>query len=122
MSNAAMHAQYDSRLMSAPAEIRRAIYQHLAPASIHIFMSPQGRLDVSVCLEPPISPSLVEDFFLDGYERRPSDGAPSDYASAESTWARRVASSWGPHWKCEEAAHANDRYHAGDLLSVCKKM
>ncbi|KAK8015581.1 hypothetical protein PG991_008469 [Apiospora marii] len=117
MFDAAMHAQLDSQFMSAPTEIRRSIYQHLiAPSSIHVFLSPRGRLQVSTCLEPPISPPLGG-WHQTAYKRRPKDAGDHD-----PTWARRLMSSWGPHWKCEEASHTHDLDYISILLSVCKKM
>lgn len=117
MFNAAMNAQLDSRFMSAPAEIRRAIYQRLVTqSSIHIFLSPQGRLQVSSCLEPPTSPPLGG-FFQSAADRRPKNAGQND-----PTWARRLMSSWGPHWKCEEASLTHDLDYISNFLSVCKKM
>ncbi|KAK7960883.1 hypothetical protein PG988_012097 [Apiospora saccharicola] len=119
MFDAAMHAQLDSRFVSAPAEIRRAIYQHLVTSSsIHIFLSPQGRLQVSTCLEPPTSPPLG------GYHKTASERRrrPADAGENDPTWARRLMSSWGPHWECEEASHTRDLACTRNLLFVCKKM
>ncbi|KAK8057588.1 hypothetical protein PG996_011525 [Apiospora saccharicola] len=114
-----MHAQLDSQFMSAPAETRRAIYQHIVTSSsIHIFLSPQGHLQVSTCLEPSISPPLG------GFHQTPSERrrCPKNAGENDPTFARRLMSSWGPHWECEEASQARDLDCTSNLLSVCKKM
>ncbi|KAK8036288.1 hypothetical protein PG993_008902 [Apiospora rasikravindrae] len=117
MLDSRVHAQLDSQFMSAPAEIRRAIYEHLVTSSsIHLFLSPQGRLQVTTCLEPSTSPPLGG-FFDPDEGHRPKDAGEND-----PTWARRLRSLWGPHWKCEEASYARDLDHISNLLSVCKKM
>ncbi|KAG4440792.1 hypothetical protein IFR05_003720 [Cadophora sp. M221] len=56
-----------------------------------------------------------------GRERR----SPNEDTS-EELWARRLDSSWGPHWECEEPSFAkDDKLHKNpidSLLFVCKRM
>ncbi|RWA12244.1 hypothetical protein EKO27_g2853 [Xylaria grammica] len=63
MSQAYMHPQHESRLLSVPIEIRRAIYANAIPRQIHVFLS-QGKLRLSACLEPNLG-----DHRHDGRER-----------------------------------------------------
>lgn len=113
-----MHSQRESKLLSAPAEIRRAIYANIIPSQIHAFLS-QGRIQLSVCLQPNLG-----DDCHDGRERE-----IRGEESSQAKWARRLRSSWGPHWECEQVAlaenidlHEHCRNHIYNLLFVCKKM
>ncbi|KAK8107022.1 uncharacterized protein PG998_009035 [Apiospora kogelbergensis] len=117
MLDAAMQAQLESPFMSAPAEIRCAIYQHLVTSSsIHVFLTPQGRPQVSTCIVPPTS-SLVADWSRSMGGRQPNNAREND-----PTWIRRVRTPWGPHWECEEAYLSHDLDDMTNLLSICKKM
>ena len=113
---ASVDLQLGSRLFLAPYDIRRAIYVHLITNQIHVFLR-QGKIHLSVCVEP----SPAGDHY--GFERRTSGDWSSD-----TIWARRLRSSWGPHWKCEEvASRINDNYEAAYginvvVLLVCKRM
>ncbi len=118
MIDAHMHSQRESKLVSAPAEIRRAIYANTIPSQIHAFLS-QGRIQLSVCLQPNLG-----DDHHDGHERETRGEELS-----QAKWARRLRSSWGPHWECEQVAfaentdvHEHCRNHIHNLLVVCKKM
>ncbi|KAI1119804.1 hypothetical protein F5Y10DRAFT_150740 [Nemania abortiva] len=117
VSDAHMHSQQESRLLSAPAEIRRAIYANVIPDQVHVFLS-HGRLQLSVCLQPNLG-----DDSHDGYER----GTTHDW-STDATWAGRLRSSWGPHWECEEVAknptdlRGSRRHDVLGLLFSCKRM
>ena len=118
MTNAHMHSQRESKLLSAPAEIRRAIYANIIPSQIHAFLS-QGRIQLSGCLQPNLG-----DDFHDGRERE-----IRGEESSQAKWARRLRSSWGPHWECEQVAlaentdlHEHGRNYIYNLLFVCKKM
>ena len=113
---ASVDLQLGSRLFLAPYDIRRAIYVHLITNQVHVFLR-QGKIHLSVCVEP----SPAGDHY--GFERRTSGDLSSD-----TIWARRLRSSWGPHWKCEEvASRINDNYGAAyginvAVLLVCKRM
>ncbi|KAI0522229.1 hypothetical protein F5B22DRAFT_466099 [Xylaria bambusicola] len=106
-----MHPQRESRLLSAPVEIRRAIYAMIIPREIHAFLS-RGRLRLSVCLEPNLG-----DDSHDGRERR----SGTDHEGI-SKWARRLRSSWGPHWECEETSHARYQSNIHGFLFLCKQV
>ncbi|KAL5328193.1 hypothetical protein ACEPPN_001689 [Leptodophora sp. 'Broadleaf-Isolate-01'] len=111
-----MHLQSQSKLLSAPLEIRRAIYTQISSGHLHALRS-QSKFRFSGCLQPNLGDSEHA-----GYERRVS--AENDDAS-QAQWARRLSSSWGPHWECEELALAKDKkLCGGDLYKlgfVCKK-
>ncbi|KAI0415300.1 hypothetical protein F5X98DRAFT_347035 [Xylaria grammica] len=126
MSQAYMHPQHESRLLSVPIEIRRAIYANAVPRQIHVFLS-QGKLRLSACLEPNLG-----DHRHDGRERGRDHVVGSNVRDpeAEARWARRLRSSWGPHWQCEELtlsdegapSHNSRRHGISNLLFSCKKL
>ncbi|KAH7333209.1 hypothetical protein BKA65DRAFT_538906 [Rhexocercosporidium sp. MPI-PUGE-AT-0058] len=108
------HSQPNSPLLCAPLEVRRAIYAHF-DSQLHMFLL-QGAVRLSPCLQPNLGDNNHA-----GHERRyPEEGA------AEVVWARRLDSSWGPHWECEELAFATDDKPQNNpiykLLFVCKRM
>jgi hypothetical protein len=88
-------AQLESYLLQAPYDIRHKILNYLVPSSIHVFQS-HGVLKMSDCVGCPPEHRLDH-----GKERR--EGIPPDPETREQRWARRLMSSWDPHWKCEEA-------------------
>ncbi|KAH7253435.1 hypothetical protein B0J15DRAFT_560777 [Fusarium solani] len=85
-----------SRLLLAPAEIRHIIYEHLLPHGIHVFRQGAG-----LCCSACVGASGDDE---DGSERQTTGDSMSD-----TVWARRLASSWGPHWLCEELALSMDK-------------
>ncbi|KAI0529940.1 hypothetical protein GGR58DRAFT_495118 [Xylaria digitata] len=106
-----MHPQRESRLLSAPLEIRQAIYTMIIPRQVHVFLS-RGRLRLSICLEPNLG-----DDSHDGRERPP--GIDRKYTSK---WASRLRSSWGPHWECEEISHKRCHPNIHGFLFLCKRV
>lgn len=80
----------------------------------------------------PFTRVLGQIYMLEnGCERKPTD----DPRASDPIWGRRVASSWGPHWECEEVAlymkqEAEDEYFHdravgldnGAILRVCKQV
>lgn len=48
-----MHSQRDSKLLSAPIEIRFAVYANIIPDRIHVFFS-EGKLHMLACLQPSL--------------------------------------------------------------------
>jgi hypothetical protein len=114
-----VHSQHESKLLSMPVEIRQAIYAQTFHGQTHAFLS-QGRIHLSVCLQPNLG-----DDRHDGRERVTT----THWRQDDPGWARRLRSTWGVHWECEEAAyteradlHERRRYHTYDLFFVCKKM
>lgn len=112
--------------MSAPPEIRRAIYALLLPSHVHLSQSPQGRPRLSTCLEPPVGVGI---YALDPDEPARSDLVPPGfYPSPESSTyddprnVPRLRSPWGPHCPCEETARMACDNRLLTLLAVCKKM
>lgn len=78
-----------SRLFTSPLEIRRAIYIHLInTAGIHVVRTEQGILRLSACVGPDLYAGHTGD------ERD---------TPCRTRRGRRLASSWGPHWECEES-------------------
>ncbi|KAG6002382.1 hypothetical protein E4U21_003142 [Claviceps maximensis] len=83
--------QLQSPLLRLPAELARQIYAYIVPPQAHLY-----RDDASVCAATCITPSPSNDYYC--FDRR-SHGDPST-----TVWARRLKSSWGGHWRCEEVA------------------
>ncbi|KAF2176877.1 hypothetical protein K469DRAFT_605525 [Zopfia rhizophila CBS 207.26] len=90
---APVNPQLESKFFSAPLEIRQEIYGYLIPYGVHAYLR-QGKLYLSACVESCANGGLF------GAERRES----SDWRASDPVWQRRLRSSWGPHWKCEEVA------------------
>ncbi|KAK0111137.1 hypothetical protein ONS95_001513 [Cadophora gregata] len=116
MNTSNIHSQSNSRLLSALLEVRQAIYSHL-DRHVHAFLS-EGKLRMLICLEPNLG-----DHEHAGTERL----VPGDHArSTDPQWARRLGSSWGPHWECEEHGTSQkqkkDSDHIYNLRLLCKKM
>jgi hypothetical protein len=119
MTDGHVHPQHESKLLSMPAEIRQAIYAQIFHGQTHAFLS-QGRIHLSVCLQPNLG-----DDRHDGRERVTTP----DWRQDDPGWARRLRSTWGVHWECEEAAyggrtdlHEHRHYQTYDLFCACKKM
>ncbi|OIW26320.1 hypothetical protein CONLIGDRAFT_683309 [Coniochaeta ligniaria NRRL 30616] len=118
-----METQEQSQLFRLPLEVRYAIYGYLVPNAIHVFVR-QGKLALSPCGEPEVSGDMRHL----GYERKPvEDQSISCARSREDIWVRRLQSSWGPHWQCEEEAQGTAHEATRDettttLLLVCRRM
>ncbi|KAF2253803.1 hypothetical protein BU26DRAFT_561075 [Trematosphaeria pertusa] len=115
---APINPQVGSKFFSAPLEIRQMIYGYIFPYGVHAYLR-QGKLHSSACVEPRANGDY------DGGERRDES---SDWRTPGPIWSRRLQSSWGPHWKCEEVALSMGRSWeaAGDadmvMLRACKRM
>lgn len=118
-----MKTQAENQLLSVPNEVLQAIYAHLVPDGVHVFLR-QGKIVLSKCVMPVVTDDLT------GFER-----STTGNKSADTIWARRLKSSWGPHWQCEEVAQGRiEHYRHQDicddsgsettmaLLFVCKKL
>lgn len=87
--------QNDSPFFRLPLEIRRIIYSCLdEPTGMHITRDSQVGFMISPCLDPEIWGELS------GKERQPR--VPNGGVMTNTVWRDRVASTWGPHWRCEE--------------------
>ncbi|KAK0744034.1 hypothetical protein B0T18DRAFT_195007 [Schizothecium vesticola] len=106
---AAIDNQDASPLFKIPLELRRAIYANLVDVSARHICSVAGsdgisRLRFTLC----IAPGPSDEDYLDGSERCP-ELYESDIPVAGPIFKRRLLSSWGPHWMCEELAfHPQD--------------
>ncbi|KFY70986.1 hypothetical protein V499_08799 [Pseudogymnoascus sp. VKM F-103] len=97
-----------------PVEIRQAIYAQIFHGQTHAFLW-QGRIQLSACLQPNLG-----DDRHDGRERVTT----THWRRDDPGWARRLRSTWGVHWECEEAAYRertdlreHRRYHT--FLDAC---
>lgn len=117
VSNMASCAQLQSRLLQAPFDVRNAILLHLCPDVVHVHLL-GSKLVITECVSPE---AIHEDG--DGDERREGILADENQWNFEHTfvWARRLMSTWGPHWRCEEVA-AGKQVLLEPLLRVCKMM
>ncbi|KAB5554875.1 hypothetical protein GE09DRAFT_142479 [Coniochaeta sp. 2T2.1] len=131
----AIDIQHGSNFFTIPIELRRAVYAHLfdIPGQ-HIRYVVDGgdgvqHFRLTPCIAPPVSDKRIRH----GDERNPYPRSPDGFAPEGPLYFRRLLSSWGPHWMCEElACHFKE---AGDLesmfppshdfssaLRVCKRM
>ncbi|KAF6813108.1 hypothetical protein CSOJ01_04794 [Colletotrichum sojae] len=110
------HQQAESRFFGLAAETRQQIYGYLYPHGFH-FVLVNGVPRLTPCEGPD-----------DDSDRRPND---SEAGYLCPLWTQRVNSSWGCHWRCEEA-YLNRRRanclvgntYAHDIpeLRACKKL
>jgi hypothetical protein len=145
-----VNEQTASRFFAIPIEVRHPIYsqaydltaQHIQcvdqgyggprrfkfpPVETNTPSAAYTRFQLTPCVLDPTA--IAEDVGESGLERNPCE--PHDAKESEAVFQRRLLSSWGPHWACEELALnrgfdlRNDRRRARDLSSAmvaCKKM
>ncbi|KAK4113247.1 hypothetical protein N656DRAFT_778773 [Canariomyces notabilis] len=136
-----MDGQHASSFFAIPIELRRAVYAHLlSTAGQHIQYITGDDGIHHFRLTPCIVSAKWDEEELDGTERNPD----KLYWVWGPIYKRRLSSSWGPHWMCEELAfnlpvceHAHwkgsSTQEAGDIapaslrgfasaLRVCKRM
>jgi hypothetical protein len=115
--------QHQCKFFAAPTEIRQVIYAHLIPDRIHLSLC-KNEIRLSACVQrdKDDNPDCMY-MQLDGAD------ILSDSHLKDAVYARRVQSSWGPHWRCEEAAYhmeedckTNYSETAMVLLRLCKRM
>ena len=88
---------------------------HQRSGRVHVVLS-KGTLYCSTCVKPELHSDL------DGSERE-----VQGHTDSKQTWARRLQSSWGPHWRCEELFldTRREKRTSGSALEialVCKQM
>ncbi|KAH7065909.1 hypothetical protein BKA63DRAFT_392377, partial [Paraphoma chrysanthemicola] len=89
--------QTQSTLFTLPLELRHEIYSYFIPShGIHISIE-NARPRISACVQPRPNDSRC------GHERRYLLNTYSR-TTLDPVFARRSASTWGPHWRCEELA------------------
>ncbi|KAF2002009.1 hypothetical protein P154DRAFT_521180 [Amniculicola lignicola CBS 123094] len=121
-------------LLRAPLDIRLNIYDYFLPdhGQFHVCLE-QDKVVLAPCVNPdpkdksPAS-QLPTDAFRNseiptGNER----GYDKDMMTIcdNDVWARRLRSTWGPHWECEEKSREQDQEGMADanaILHVCRKM
>lgn len=115
---ASVNPQLECKLFSAPLELRRAIYSYILSEQIHITIQ-CGELHLLAC----VTPYLANERDI-GLERKSIADWPND-----AVLARRLRSSWGPHWRCEEEAQKVKSGNKGEgtwdisvVLTLCKRM
>lgn len=98
-------------LFTLPLEIRRAIYEYVQPQRGRLHLV-QGKDGAGFRLAKCFDPELCSHEF--GSERQ----GPFQNCYEDRLWQKRLLSSWGPHWRCEE--EAEQRFRHGSLLGVCR--
>lgn len=118
--------QLQSGFFRLPIELRDEIYRRLDLPAFHLCRQGQ-RIVLSTCKTP--NPSHEDD----GSERHrsvypslnPADylrfSNSADYLVSKPEWARRLRSTWGPHWACEESL-ADEGAGVASRMLVCKRM
>jgi hypothetical protein len=99
-------------LLQIPYDVRRKIYDHIVPSSIHIWIG-EGVTHLFSCVSPP--PVDPKDPGKECKEGLPLEEGTWDESHTE-TWGARLQSSWGPHWKCEE--NANELVDDSDIIKT----
>jgi hypothetical protein len=105
-------------LLKIPYDVRRKIYDHIVPSSVHIWTTGGVTRLLSCVSSPPIDSK--------GPGKECQEGLPLEEGtwdeSHTETWGARLQSSWGPHWKYEEKANelVDDRDTIETLLLVNK--
>lgn len=133
----AVDGQAGSALFSVPLEVRRAVCGHLFDLAgqhilHHVGNDGTHQFKLTPCTAPCIVPAVFNGKNHCGQERRCFD---SDDSSP--VYKRRLASTWGPHWLCEELAFrwkhehypeeaenklSESSHNLSYLLRVCKRM
>ncbi|KAK1760057.1 hypothetical protein QBC47DRAFT_455874 [Echria macrotheca] len=99
----AIDRQDESPFFSMPIELRNAVYEQLFEFRDQHVRSVAGidgtqQFALTPCIAPPIS----DDQERVGRERFPKNDPKNP--DLQPLKMRRIASSWGPHWMCEELA------------------
>jgi hypothetical protein len=90
-----------SAFLRLPAELRHEIYSYVLPNDIHMRLQGE-KCFMAACIE--YSSPWHNSKWADGYERERSDGSNLGYHVEKAVFVRRLQSTWGPHWMCEENA------------------
>ncbi|KAF2024295.1 hypothetical protein EK21DRAFT_94223 [Setomelanomma holmii] len=119
-----MNSQHKrSPVLNAPYDIRRAILLNLLPQEIHIYIDHYTK---RLCMTPCVLRKCPGSDQDTGFDRRDTGKFDND-----PMWAKRLNSSWGPHWTCEEVAQSELRDIKGvkkscyaflALMRMCKQM
>ena len=121
--NTSFDPQLQSKFFALPAELRLAIYAYFIPDQLHIFPHEERSFRFSGCVQQE------EDEDPDCRSQRSNDLEIWKYPASDPICGRRLRSSWGPHWRCEESAmqmgEAYEKGHDATMMSlflVCKRM
>ncbi|KAH7345840.1 hypothetical protein BKA66DRAFT_554916 [Pyrenochaeta sp. MPI-SDFR-AT-0127] len=109
-----VNPQLQSKFFAAPAEIRFAIYAYLIPRRIHLSFKKGFRpLPCVQRDEDGDANCLVRKTNNDCFTTKPCVSDP--------IFLRRLRSSWGSHWRCEEQHPWQFDNLAMPLFRVCKR-
>jgi hypothetical protein len=115
-----INPQLQSKFFTLPTEIRYAIYAHLIPETIHLSLDERG-LRLSPCVQRD------GDGDPECWKRRSNHELLHKHPDADPIYLNRLRSTWGEHWRCEEATvpvqeGTDSDNHVNRLSFVCKRM
>ncbi|KAF2265278.1 hypothetical protein CC78DRAFT_205757 [Lojkania enalia] len=117
-----MDTLFSPQFFALPAELRRAIYTYFIPDQIHLSIR-EKKFRVSTCVQHD------KDGGPDCTDRRSNKIDLITNPMSDPICGRRLRSSWGPHWRCEESAmQMREDHEIGynitmmALFLVCKRM
>lgn len=121
--NTSFDPQLKSKFFALPTELRLAIYAYFIPDQIHVLLHESQSFGFSKCIQ------YGGDEDPDCISQRSNDMELGQTSALDPIFGRRLRSSWGPHWRCEELAmHMRESYELNynittiELLGVCKRM
>jgi hypothetical protein len=100
-------------LLYLPLELRQAIYAHLLPHGLHLSLR-NHQPYLSACVQP--EPNHGHE----GGERCDAASTARPYSDPDPVWAKRLQSTWGAHWECEEMMQ-KERTEL-EFMRACREM
>jgi hypothetical protein len=113
-------SQLESTLLQLPLEISHEIYSYILPSQVHVCLR-GNKLCLSKCLDPTAD---FRDFY--GHNRDYplslvcTPRTIRDFVS-HVVRVRRIQSTWGPHWMCEEDMKTTNTLDIS-LFLVCRRV
>jgi hypothetical protein len=111
-------SQVESTLLQTPLEIRQEIYSYVLPSQVHVCLR-NGKFTWSRCQNPGAD---YRDFYGHNrnYDRDFVSGPLQGYVP-KVVRVRRIQSTWGPHWMCEEDLETKNTLDISVFL-VCRRV
>ena len=108
--------QTQSPFFRLPRELRTPVYEAIRGTVQHVVRDAQGEYRFPLCITDHKGP--------DARQIPPPGFTPPISTFEDPVWSRRLASSWGNHWQCEEASRQGDAFPLAllALLLTCKRM
>jgi hypothetical protein len=113
-------SQLKGTLLQTPLEMRHEIYSYILPSHVHVCLR-GDKFCLSTCQESDTE-YMGGNYFLYTYHNSDDEHECHPMCNTHSSvWARRLQSSWGPHWRCAENVEKSITLNI-PLLLVCKMM